>query len=412
MTNDTDIPSFVASKDPTDTSAALADGKVAALDTEKKIHLDKENAKENPLPETDNAKEAKDPAKSSEPTESETEPENSSENTPADIVKIAESIVAANKAKSAGDGSNSGPKSVLEEVHYDIRRDIDDDEASLVDIDKTNEETDLTCTSIAGKNGKAFFPMKLHDIVSDETSDDIIKWLPGGKAFMIVDKKKFAQDILPNHFQQSQFTSFTRKLSRWRFTRVPRGPFIGAYYNKLFLKGHRSLCWHMRCKNENTGKTTFGSQTADTIREMSVSHGIMQSNLPAPGLAMAFPQSYLSPIHLSQQFAGGFSGMPGHGLNNQILAIEGRIMDLQNARSVGSYSIYDQQKAFMAQQELNEALATQAQQARMMSLGMNGMMDYSNAFGALRQQQQNPPTPGDQKNSSNKSTSQSQMPPF
>jgi len=239
---------------------------------------------------------------------------------------------------------------------------------------------------VAGnKNGKAFFPMKLYDIVSDERNADNIKWLPGGKAFIIVDKKRFASEVLPLHFQQSQFTSFTRKLSRWRFTRVPRGPFIGAYYNKLFIKGHRSLCWHMRCKNENVGKVKFDSKLPDSIKEippMEQSHpghvpsspGMVMPNFqrsqgfaPMQQMSMGMPGSHFAPIQ------GGMGGM-----HPQFLAMR----DFQNSRQ-DTYNMYEmQQKAFLAQ-------AQQMDAHRMAAMGGN-LMDYNNTNNGMlnRQQQQ------------------------
>mmetsp|Transcript_3115 Transcript_3115/g.4541 ORF Transcript_3115/g.4541 Transcript_3115/m.4541 type:complete len:558 (+) Transcript_3115:93-1766(+) len=283
-----------------------------------------------------------------------------------------------------------------------------------------------------GKNGKAFFPMKLYDIVSDEKNVDIIKWLPGGKAFIIVDKKRFANEVLPKHFQQSQFTSFTRKLSRWRFTRVPRGPFIGAYYNKLFLKGHRSLCWHMRCKNENMGKIKLDRKISETIKEMSsldqatraamMHSGSVAISAPPPtttntaGIAIhqPFPQGYAPipqthiatvPPHLAPQIPNGahatFQVAGVNPLNTQILAIEGRLRELQNARSAEAYMYEQQQKAFIAQHAMDEiSYANQAHhQARSMmearaAMGMNNIVDYNNPHSVVVRQhheQQGPP---------------------
>ena len=272
----------------------------------------------------------------------------------------------------------------------------------LVEVGKNTDPEDLAMAS-GGKNNKAFFPMKLYDIVSDDKNDDIIKWLPGGKAFIIVDKKRFANEVLPLHFQQSQFTSFTRKLSRWRFTRVPRGPFIGAYYNKLFLKGHRSLCWHMRCKNENSGKMRFDAKIPDAfVNDMTGSLHPSMSMGAAQGMGMhvfpqqGFPQgmSQMStmgavPMQFPQQgqpgaYPGAYTagGMNNPGLNNQILAIEGRIRELQNARSANTMMYEQQQKVILNHQGMDDmSYANQSQQARMMearaALGMNGMVDYS-----------------------------------
>jgi len=95
------------------------------------------------------------------------------------------------------------------------------------------------------------FPTKLFDVVSDEANSEILQWLPGGKAFIIYDKKRFAASILPRNFKQSQFTSFTRKLSRWSFVRVNRGPLMGAYFHKLFQRDKPALCLMMSCKGNN-----------------------------------------------------------------------------------------------------------------------------------------------------------------
>ena len=93
-----------------------------------------------------------------------------------------------------------------------------------------------------GKFVRKSFPQKLMDILNDDQNSDIIKWLPCGTAFMIVDKKRFAAEILPQYFKQTQFTSFTRKLTRWNFIRVPRGPLMGTYYHKFFQRHNPTFC--------------------------------------------------------------------------------------------------------------------------------------------------------------------------
>lgn len=112
----------------------------------------------------------------------------------------------------------------------------------------TSKPTSTSAPSDASQ--RIFFPLRLHALVSDKATDEIIRWLPSGKAFLIVDKKRFASELLPRFFPQScQFTSFTRKLSRWRFNRIPRGPLIGAYHHELFVKDDREKCYHMNCKS-------------------------------------------------------------------------------------------------------------------------------------------------------------------
>lgn len=89
-------------------------------------------------------------------------------------------------------------------------------------------------------------------VVSDESTNDVIAWLPHGKGFQIYKKKKFASDVLPTAFKKTKYTSFSRKLNRWGFTRVTRGPETGAYYHKYFQRGDTRLCMQMSCQTKNS----------------------------------------------------------------------------------------------------------------------------------------------------------------
>lgn len=80
------------------------------------------------------------------------------------------------------------------------------------------------------------FPETLFDIISDEQNNNIISWLSHGKGFIIHSKQLFGELILPKYFDGAKFTSFTRRLKRWQFNRVPRGPELGAYYNNYFMR--------------------------------------------------------------------------------------------------------------------------------------------------------------------------------
>ena len=129
---------------------------------------------------------------------------------------------------------------------------------------------------------KKNFPQKLFGILENPEHANILKWLPGGKAFIIVDKKRFAKNLLPDYFKQTQFTSFTRKLSRWKFVRVPRGPFMGAYYHKLFRRDHIALCKLMSCNNDAPSLAVIAQarqQAIDSIaaRDMSNAMGLSAS---------------------------------------------------------------------------------------------------------------------------------------
>merc|ERR1712038_2031295 len=98
-----------------------------------------------------------------------------------------------------------------------------------------------------------------------------------------MDKKSFTSDLLPTYFKQSQFTSFTRKLSRWKFNRVSKGPYMGAYHHRFFRKDDKYLCVLMSCKNAAPCLTTVAK-----VRQVAISKGdfstasLAAADLPGP----------------------------------------------------------------------------------------------------------------------------------
>ena len=114
----------------------------------------------------------------------------------------------------------------------------------------------LDSTSVATINAHDFsehdsykiFPVLLHAIVSDENLDSVIHWLPCGTRFIVANKDEFSRLVLSQYFGvrgtsviATKFTSFTRRLKRWNFTRVPSGREMGAYYHESFRRGEPEL---------------------------------------------------------------------------------------------------------------------------------------------------------------------------
>jgi len=128
---------------------------------------------------------------------------------------------------------------------------------------------------------KRNFTLKLFDVLDSGRHTDIVAWLPGGKAFIVLDKKRFAIEILPHYFKESQYTSFTRKLSRWKFTRVSRGPYMGAYFHKNFRSDNRMLCARMSCNNssgsDENGKATKKNEEIHSDCDDRKKEGIVES---------------------------------------------------------------------------------------------------------------------------------------
>lgn len=105
------------------------------------------------------------------------------------------------------------------------------------------------------------FPETLFDVISLEEHAHVISWLPHGRGFIIHDKQRFASMILARYFDGAKFTSFTRRLKRWSFVRVPRGPELGAYYNKNFIRHQPELVQKMRYRMD--GKFEEGKKNGE-----------------------------------------------------------------------------------------------------------------------------------------------------
>jgi hypothetical protein len=74
--------------------------------------------------------------------------------------------------------------------------------------DENGDECDDDCQYI--------FPQRLMSILADERNSDAICWLPHGRAFIVRNRKVFAEKVMPRFFpRKSKYSSFTRKLNRW-----------------------------------------------------------------------------------------------------------------------------------------------------------------------------------------------------
>jgi hypothetical protein len=108
---------------------------------------------------------------------------------------------------------------------------------------------------------KESFPQRLINMLSNEEHSDVIAWLPHGKAFRIHKQKRFINEVFPNYFKKSMFSSFVRKLSRWGFNRVSRGPEVGSYYHPLFLRDNKALCYQIKPLNNNNASSVDNKAT-------------------------------------------------------------------------------------------------------------------------------------------------------
>ncbi|KAK1746123.1 heat shock factor family protein [Skeletonema marinoi] len=97
------------------------------------------------------------------------------------------------------------------------------------------------------------FPQILQEILNTSDYQSIAHWLPDGLSFIITDKRRFADEIIPKHFRRvAIFHSFIRKLNRYGFRRI-KGTRKGdesSFAHKDFVRDEPWLCLNMTCKSK------------------------------------------------------------------------------------------------------------------------------------------------------------------
>ena len=82
-------------------------------------------------------------------------------------------------------------------------------------------------------SGRIIFPVKLHEILSDHTTADIISWQPHGRSWRVHKPLDFEKHVIHRFFKQTKFASFTRQVNGWGFKKVMKGPDKGGFYHEV-----------------------------------------------------------------------------------------------------------------------------------------------------------------------------------
>jgi hypothetical protein len=77
------------------------------------------------------------------------------------------------------------------------------------------------------------FPQKVHHMLSQPESEKWIRWMPHGRAFLVVVPKMLESKILPKYFGHSRYSSFLRQLSNHGFKHISQGPDRNCHYHEV-----------------------------------------------------------------------------------------------------------------------------------------------------------------------------------
>eukprot|EP00563_Minutocellus_polymorphus_P012347 CAMPEP_0181064746 /NCGR_PEP_ID=MMETSP1070-20121207/24361_1 /TAXON_ID=265543 /ORGANISM="Minutocellus polymorphus, Strain NH13" /LENGTH=585 /DNA_ID=CAMNT_0023145073 /DNA_START=50 /DNA_END=1807 /DNA_ORIENTATION=+ len=136
-----------------------------------------------------------------------------------------------------------------------IRTDPLDIAATQVTITGSPQAATATSTKKSKANkarrpARDKFPSKLMEILSNESYADVICWRPHGRSFIINSPERFTEFILPHYSRECKFASFIRKLYRWGFRQISKGPDAESFFHKHFRRDKPSLCNIIVCGKE------------------------------------------------------------------------------------------------------------------------------------------------------------------
>jgi hypothetical protein len=63
-----------------------------------------------------------------------------------------------------------------------------------------------------------------NSMVSDTRNQHLISWNPSGTSFLVCNATRFSQEVLPEHFKHSNFSSFVRQLNMYGFHKINKSP--------------------------------------------------------------------------------------------------------------------------------------------------------------------------------------------
>ncbi|MGK3734933.1 MAG: hypothetical protein ACI90V_001772 [Bacillariaceae sp.] len=229
------------------------------------------------------------------------------------------------------------------------------------------------------------------EILTSDDHADTISWLPHGRSFIIYKKKTFAATILPKFFKATKFTSFTRKLNRWGFTRVTRGPEMGSYYHRQFLRDSPELCLRMSSHTSSKYKYRHAPHGQANVLHSPAHHqvqahlmqtAIAPGGIPIPFYGMAQQQAVMPPGATASNMQPG----PATDLSQQNQYINQQLQQLQWQQF--QLQQFQQQQLQAAQQA---AITANTGGSGANNANVDGSDKTSNGDGPQHQQQP-PPT--------------------
>lgn len=218
------------------------------------------------------------------------------------------------------------------------------------------------------------FPMKLMNLIDDESNSDVIIWSPKGDGFVIMNKNRLTTEVLPKVFKLTQYTSFTRRLKRWGFVTTRGFSTTPSYHHPLFRRNDPSSIKKMRPLSrrhqyrrrnpQQVSQLQYASQPATQLPMFSM------YNLSVSNPNLALEMAYFDRLRSMNYNSNGTSL---HAVPSNMMMMNMTMPCSQNIISATQNSIPPSQHAMLSAQNLIPS----SQSYTMPTVNLNHMEAYN-----------------------------------
>ena len=85
------------------------------------------------------------------------------------------------------------------------------------------------------------FPMLLYKILDQDEHPSVVSWCLDSQNFIVYNRKKFQDELMPQYFQSSSWQSFLKQLNVYGFRRATKSRDLTVYYHKDFIQNKPGL---------------------------------------------------------------------------------------------------------------------------------------------------------------------------
>ena len=142
-------------------------------------------------------------------------------------------------------------------THADMKKYLNDEASESVSPSSALESNDKSSSPSKTKNSRMTFPANLYNILADPEHHHVIRWLPHGRAWKVVDEGLFLNEVAPKFFSFSKYQSFVRQVTGWQFRRKTSGKDSNSYYHELFMRGRPHLIRFMERETIGEAKNKY-----------------------------------------------------------------------------------------------------------------------------------------------------------